>query len=608
MNDSASPSSPTPSSTDAERPRSKDLTRLTPVLRFLAPYKWAVIGATVALVLTASITLSVGQGVRLLIDEGFALGSEAMLERSIGIFAVMVGLLTAGTFVRFYLVSWIGERVAADLRREVFDHVIGLHPAFFEANHASEIQSRITTDTTLLQDVIGSSVSVALRNVLMFVGGVGLLFVSNPRLSIFVIVAAPLVVLPVLFIGRRVRSLSRDSQDSIAHVGSYVSEALRQIKTVKAHNHEGEDRRRFSAHVEATFEVARRRIATRAVLIALVMLLVLAAIAGMLWMGGQDVLAGRTTPGELTAFIFYAFIVAGSVGAISEVVSDLQRAAGATERLMELLASKSELPEPAEPVVLAEPVRGELELRGLRFAYESRPEVEALAGLDVRIASGEQVALVGPSGAGKSTLFDLLLRFYDPTAGSIRFDGVDLKELAAAELRRHVALVSQSPVLFTGTVAENIRFGAPQADDDAVRRAAEAAFADEFIEALPGGYDADLGEGGVRLSGGQRQRLAIARALLRDPRLLLLDEATSALDAESEHMVQRALERLASGRTTIVIAHRLATVIGADRILVLDKGQLVAAGDHETLLRESPLYARLAELQFSEARRRGAAA
>ncbi|HSG89599.1 MAG TPA: ABC transporter transmembrane domain-containing protein [Pseudomonadales bacterium] len=581
-----------------ERGRSRDLRQLGPALRFLAPYRWAVIGASIALVLTASVTLSVGQGIRLLIDQGFTEGSPEVLIRSIGIFAIMVVLLAAGTFVRFYLVSWVGERVAADIRTAVFDRVVSLHPGFFEANFASEIQSRITTDTTLLQNVIGSSVSIALRNLLMFVGGLVLLVVTNPRLSMFVVVCAPLVIAPIILFGRRVRRLSRDTQDSIAHVGSYVSEALRQVKTVQAYTHEGEDRRRFGQHVEVAFDISVRRIRQRAFLITLVMILVLGAIAGMLWVGGQDVLAGRTTPGELTAFIFYAFIVAGSVGAISEVITDLQRAAGATERLLELLAARSDLPEAASPRQLPEPVRGALDVEGLCFEYETRPGQRALDAVELHVAPGETVALVGPSGAGKSTLFDLLLRFYDPAAGSIRLDGIDLRELALADLRRHLALVSQDPVLFTGTVAENIRYGRPDADMAAVRAAAEAAFASGFIDDLPDGYETELGEGGVRLSGGQRQRIAIARAVLRDPRVLLLDEATSSLDAESEHMVQRALERLAVGRTTLVIAHRLATVMGADRIVVLDRGRVIASGDHASLVASSPLYARLAALQF----------
>ena len=586
-----------------ERGRRRDLRLLRPALGFLAPYKWRVIGASVALVLTAAVTLSVGQGVRLLIDEGFAEGTEAMLEQSIAVFACMVVLLALGTFVRFYLVSWVGERVAADLRRAVFDHVIRLHPGYFEANHASEIASRITTDTTLLQTVIGSSVSIALRNALMFVGGVILLFVTNPRLSVFVVVAAPLVMLPLILFGRRVRALSRSSQDSIANVGSYVSEALRQIKTVQAYGHEAEDVRRFGAHVEVAFAIAVHRIRERAVLITVVMMLVLAAIAGMLWVGGQDVLAGRTSAGELTAFIFYAFVVAGSVGAISEVYSDLQRAAGATERLMELLAARSALPEPDAPRPLPEPVRGAVIIEDLVFSYPTRPDVRALDGVAAEIRPGEQVALVGPSGAGKSTLFDLLLRFHDPSGGRITLDGVDLRELPLATLRGQIALVSQDPVLFTGTVAENVRYGVPEADDAAVRAAVEAAYAADFVAALPDGYDTELGEGGVRLSGGQRQRLAIARALLCDPRILLLDEATSALDAESEHVVQQALAHLAVGRTTLVIAHRLATVVGSDRILVLDGGRIAAAGTHAELLGRSELYARLAELQFATAAR-----
>ncbi|MCC5885825.1 MAG: ATP-binding cassette domain-containing protein [Gammaproteobacteria bacterium] len=582
-----------------DRGGSRDVRNLAPVLRFLLPYRGAIIGATLALIVTAGVTLSVGQGLRLLIDQGFINGSPELLRNSIGVFVAMILLLAAGTFARFYLVSWVGERVSADIRKAVFDHVIRLHPGFFEANFASEIQSRITTDTTLLQTVIGSSASIALRNLLMFVGGVVLLFVTNPRLSLFVVLSAPLVVAPIIIFGRRVRVLSRASQDSIAHVGSFLAESLRQVKTVQAYNHEDVDRRRFAAHVESAFDIARQRILQRAVLITLVMVLVLAAIAAMLWTGGQDVLTGRTTPGELAAFIFYAFIVAGSVGAISEVVADLQRAAGATERLMELLSAENALPRAAEPRVLPEPVRGVVAVSGLTFAYPTRRSTPALRDLAFKVRPGEHLALVGPSGAGKSTLFDLLLRFYDPDQGSIALDGIDIRELDPEDLRRHIALVSQDPALFTGSVADNIRYGRPDASDAELRSAAEAAFAHGFIAELPEGYDTELGEAGLRLSGGQRQRIAIARAVLKDPAILLLDEATSALDAESEHAVQRALARLAEGRTTLVIAHRLATVMSADRILVLDQGRVVGEGTHASLLASNDLYARLAELQFA---------
>ena len=484
-----------------DRPRSRRLTSLRPALAFLRPYRWAVVGASIALVLTASVTLSVGQGVRLLIDEGFANGSPELLVRSLLVFLAMVLALAVGTFVRFYLVSWVGERVSADLRRAVFDHVITLHPGFFEDNYASEIQSRITTDTTLLQTVIGSSVSIALRNALMFLGGLVLLVLTNPRLSLFVVIAAPLVVAPIILFGRRVRRLSRDAQDSIAHVGSYLSEALRQIKTVQAYTHEAIDQARFKDHVEAAFRVSLRRVRLRATLITLVMVLVLGAIAGMLWVGGQDVLAGRTTPGELAAFIFYALLVAGSVGAISEVLADLQRAAGATERLLELLEAKSALPVPEAPTPLPQPIQGRLAIEGLTFAYPTRRGQPALRDLSLAVAPGEVVALVGPSGAGKSTLFDLLLRFYDPDAGRLTLDGQALPALDPRDLRSQFALVSQDAVLFTGTVFENIAYGDPSASRSAVAAAARAAFAEGFIEALPEGYDTELGEGGVRLSG-----------------------------------------------------------------------------------------------------------
>ncbi len=581
-----------------DRKASKNLGVLKAMLQFLRPYRLQVVGASIALVFTAGITLSLGQGIRLLVDEGFSSGTPAMLNQALLIFMGLVMLLALGTFTRFYLVSWIGERVSADLRKAVFDHVVTLHPGFFETNVSGEIQSRITTDTTLLQTVIGSSVSIALRNALMFVGGIIWLIITNPKLTSMVLLSVPLIVIPILVFGRRVRALSRSSQDSIASVGSFVGEAIKNIKVLQAFNYQQRDKALFARHVEHAFAIAVRRINQRAWLSTIVILLVLGAIAAMLWVGGHDVLAGRISSGELAAFVFYALMVAASVGAISEVYGDLQRAAGATERLLELLSARSLIVPPAVPRELPTTVTGELWLKDVCFAYPSRPDYWAINALNLRVPAGSSMALVDSSGAGKSTLVDLLLRFYDVQSGSISLDGVDVRELNPETLRDQIALVPQQPVLFTGTVADNIRYGNPDASEDQLIAAAKAAYAHEFIERLPEGYDSFVGEGGVRLSGGQRQRVAIARAILKDPKLLLLDEATSALDAESEFQVQQALQRLMKDRTTIVIAHRLATVVKVDKIAVLDHGRLAALGTHGELIKESPLYARWASLQF----------
>ena len=502
-----------------------------------------------------------------------------------------------GTFTRYYWVTWLGERVIADLRTKVFNHLIHLHPGFFEENRSLEIQSRLTADMTLLQTVIGSSISFALRNLIMMLGGIVWLFITNAKLTAVVTICVPLVVVPILVYGRRVRQLSRQSQDKIASVGAYVGEVLGQIKTVQAYNHQSIDQQQFHQHVEEAFIVAKQRTRQRALLITMVILLVMGAVGMMLWIGGMDVIEGRISAGELAAFVFYSVIVGSAVASISEVVGELQRAAGAAERTMELLQAPNRIQSPTTPQTLP-PISGNITIAHLAFAYPSRPEALALNDLTLTIQAGETLALVGPSGAGKSTLFDLLLRFFDCQSGTIKLEGIDIRQLDLSALRGCFALVSQNPVLFHGSISDNLRYARPDASDAEVEAAAIAAYAHDFICALPQGYTTQLGDAGLGLSGGQKQRLAIARALLANAPILLLDEATSALDAQSEYWVQQALQELMRGRTTLIIAHRLATVQSADRIAVLNQGRLDALGTHTELLHSSSLYARLAALQL----------
>ncbi|MHB8454749.1 MAG: ABC transporter transmembrane domain-containing protein [Acidiferrobacterales bacterium] len=578
-----------------------DLRQLISVVRFLRPYRGRVIAASVALVIAASAVLAVGQGLRLLVDRGFAGRDPAMLNLMLVALLSVVVVMAFATGARYYLVSWIGERVSADIREAVFNHVLTLSPGFFEVTRTGEILSRLTADTTLLETVVGSSASMALRNLLLFIGGAVMLAVTSPKLTALVAVGVPLVVVPILFFGRRVRRLSRASQDRIADVGAFSEESLQGIRTVQAFCHEDIDRMRFGERVEAAFATATRRIAQRAFLTGFVILLVFGAVGVILWTGGHDVMTGRLSAGDLSAFVFYAVLVAGSVGAISEVVGDLQRAAGAAERLLELLATRPAITAPESPRALPSPARGEIEFDQVTFHYPSRQDTAALSAFSLHVLPSERVALVGPSGAGKTTVFQLLLRFYDPQAGQVRLDGVDVRDAQPAIVRARIGLVPQDPVIFAADAWENIRYGRPDASDDEVRAAADAAYATEFLDRLPQGMGSYLGERGVRLSGGQRQRIAIARAILRNPAVLLLDEATSALDAESERMVQQALERVMQGRTTLIIAHRLATVLKADRIAVMDAGQIVAIGRHAQLIAQGGLYARLAALQFGDA-------
>jgi ATP-binding cassette subfamily B protein len=551
-------------------------------------------------VIAAAAVLAFGQVIREVVDEGLSSGSKVALDGALLLFLFVVALMAISVAGRAYLVNWLGERVVADVRKSVFNHVLSLEPAFFETTRTGEVITRLTTDTSLLQVVIGSTVAVAVRNALLIVGGLVMLGLTSPKLAVLVLLGVPVVVMPVWFLGHRVRRLSRDNQDRIADVAAYIDEVLYGIRTVQAFCHESVDRVQYGKRVESSFTTAVQRSRISALLTGVVILLTFGAVGVVLWVGGQDVLAGRLSGGQLSAFVFYAVLVAGSVGALSEVAGDLFRAAGASERLMTLLNTNPSIHTPPDPMALPVCPSGRVEMHDVSFAYPSRPHAPALQGLSLHIAAGEKIALVGPSGAGKSTLFQLLLRFYDPQAGSIRFAGIELSRLDPAELRRHIAIVPQDPVIFGANAWENIRYGRDDLGDTAVRRAADAAHATEFLDRLPSGFDSFLGERGVRLSGGQRQRIAIARAILRDPALLLLDEATSSLDAQSERLVQVALESLMQGRTTIVIAHRLATVRKVDRILVVDDGRLVAHGSHEELMARGGLYAKLASLQFRE--------
>lgn len=572
---------------------------LLPILRLLRPYKARATVAAIALCFTAAATLGLGFGVQTLIDVGFASGSIAGLQQAMLTLLAIASAIAAGTFTRFYFVSWLGERISADLRAEVFNNLVNLHPSFFEENRPGEIMSRLTTDTTLLQTIIGSSLSMALRSMLTLSGAVIMMFATNWKLSLFIVVGVPAILVPILFFGRKIRKLSSASQDSMAQVGTYAGEVIHQLKTVQAFNRQEFEQGMFKGEVESAFDVAKQRIRNRALLIGVAIFVVFTSMIGMLYSGGSDVINGVMTAGELGAFIFYAVMLGSGFATVSEVWGEVQRAAGAAERLIELMNAESELIEPHESAEL-DTQEAAIEFKDVSFAYPSRPNQWALEGFNLRINAGESVALVGPSGAGKSTIFELIQRFYDPQQGEIQFGTTAIKQTSLIELRAQIAVVPQQPVLFSTTVRNNIAYGQPKCTSDQIEQAARAAHAHDFIEQLPDQYDAYLGEQGVRLSGGQKQRIAIARAILKDPRVLLLDEATSALDTESEHHIQTALAELMQDRTTVIIAHRLSTILHVDRIVVVDRGKIVAQGTHHELLKTSPLYKRLAELQFNE--------
>ncbi|RYY76736.1 MAG: ATP-binding cassette domain-containing protein [Gammaproteobacteria bacterium] len=576
--------------------------RLNPLLGlapFLKPYWLRWIWTFLALIIAAGATLTLPIAFRYLIDSGFSSGkSEHIDQYFLALFGLSV-ILAIATALRFYFVSWLGERVTADIRSAIYSHILRMSPQFFEITKTGEVLSRLTTDTTLIQTVVGTSLSMGLRNLFMLVGGIVMLIVTSPTLAGYILITLVLVIAPILIFGRKVRKLSRDSQDRVADSSALAGEVLNAMPTVQSYTQEERESVRFNFSVETAFQTALSRIRARSFLTVVVIVLVFAAISFVLWLGAQAVIAGQMTAGELSQFIMYAVVTAGAIGAITEVWGELQRAAGATERLMELLHIESPVVETSQPKIL--PSQGDgIEFENVNFSYPSRPDTLALKNFSLKIRHGEHVALVGPSGAGKTTLFQLLFRFYDPQSGVVRFNGIDLRDLTLKDARQPFSVVLQETIIFAGTVLDNIRYSNPNASIEDVKQAAEMAAANEFIDSLPQGYDTFLGERGVRLSGGQRQRISIARAILSNPPILLLDEATSALDAESERQVQQALDNAAHNRTTLVIAHRLATVQAADRIIVMEAGEIVAEGTHAQLLQESPLYARLAKLQFTD--------
>ncbi len=576
------------------------LNSITLLLPYMRPYRLRMAGATAALMASSGLLLTLGQGVRKLVDLGFTRGSIARLDGAALVMLLVVAALAITTFARFYLISWLGERVAADLRRDLFNRVISLSPAFFETARTGDILTRLTADISVLQALIGSAVALWLRNTILVAGALVMLLVTSPSLAGLMLLVIPLVMIPLVVFGRRERHLARAAQDSVADLGAFAEETVNALRTVQAFNHEPEDRANFSDAVERSVAMSLRRVTTRATLLLGVILLGFGSIVFSLWMGGHAVIAGQMSEGTLSAFLFYAVVLATSGAQMSEIWGDLQRAGGAADRLLELLNERPTITRPVSPALLPSQAEGRVSFEQVTFFYPTRPTSPALANFSLSVAPGETVALVGASGAGKTTVLQMLLRFYDPEEGVVRLDGVDISSVEPAGLRRRLGVVPQDPVIFSTTAWENIRYGLPGASAQEIRAAIHAAHAD-FLEDLPQGFNTHLGEKGVRLSGGQRQRVAIARAILRNPAVLLLDEATSALDAESEQSIQRALTTLSRNRTTIVVAHRLATVRKADRIAVLESGRLVAMGTHDALMRDGGIYARLARLQFNDA-------
>ncbi|CUJ91416.1 ABC transporter transmembrane domain-containing protein [Shimia thalassica] len=590
---------PTAQPSEQDREKSKRVGALRELAPFIAPYKILAFMALLALMLTACVSLVLPVAVRRVVDN-FGTESDALLDKYFLAAMGFASLLAVGTALRYLLVTRLGEFVVADIRKAVFDRVLSMSPTYFEKIMTGEVVSRITTDTTVIQSVIGSSVSIALRNVLLFFGGLVLMLITSAKLTGMVLLIVPAVIVPILVLGRRLRKLSRENQDWIAESSGNASEALLSVQTVQAFTNEPRARRSFADITDLSLQAANRRINTRAIMTMIVIFLIFSGVVGVLWIGARDVRAEGMSVGALVQFVIYSVMVAGSVGALSETWGELQRAAGATERLVELLSAEDSVQDPASPKTLAAPVRGEITFDDVSFAYPARPGTQALDHVDVTIKPGETVALVGPSGAGKTTIVQMIQRFYDPDQGQVMLDGIPLTEMTRSDFREHMALVPQDPVIFADTARENIRFGRPAASDAEVEAAARAAAAHDFISALPEGYDAFVGERGVMLSGGQKQRIAIARAILRDAPVLLLDEATSALDAESERLVQKAVDEMSLERTTIIVAHRLATVKKADRILVMEDGKIVAQGTHDDLVTQGGLYAKLAKLQFTD--------
>src|SRR5450432_209221 len=587
--------------TQLTQPPAKTGAKLRPLLAlapYIARYRGRALLAFISLTVAAITTLIVPVAVRRMIDFGFTPEGIAMINNYFSVMIAVVAILAGASALRFYLVMTIGERIVADLRRDVFAHLISLSPAFFDSARSGELISRLTADTTQIKSAVGASVSIALRNLMLFIGATVMMVITSPRLSGFVLLAIPLIVIPLVAFGRWVRRLSRNAQDTLADATAYASELVGAIRTVQAYTSERLAEARFGGEVEQAYEAARSSTRARAVLTAIIIFIVFTSVVVILWVGSHDVLTGSITPGRLGQFVLYAAFAAAGLGQLSEVWGEVSAASGASERLFEILRVKSAITAPASPRALPLPARGDVSFENVRFAYPTRPDALAIDGVSLSVRAGEKVAIVGPSGAGKSTLFHLLLRFYDPASGAISFDGVPISAADPQLLRARIALVPQDSVVFAATARDNIRFGRPEATDAEVERAADLAHASEFIRRLPGGFESQLGERGVTLSGGQRQRIAIARAILRDAPLLLLDEATSSLDAESETLVQTALEELMRQRTTLVIAHRLATVLSCDRIMVMDQGRIVEQGTHASLVAANGLYARLARLQF----------